>query len=72
MIDETGLDGGDYCTADGKSPILALMEEAFGNDGTGGSSIFTAVEDTWGMRLEPKKAAVDVLVIESVTRPSEN
>jgi len=67
VIDETGLDGVDYCTADGKNPTMAIEQEIFD-----GASVFTAVEDKWGMRLESKKAQVDILVIESVTRPSEN
>ena len=67
VIDETGLDGTDYCTVDGQSPTLAIQLE-LGR----GSSVFTAVADKWGMRLEPKKAQVDVIVIESVMRPSEN
>jgi len=67
VIDETGLDGVAYCTADGYSPTLAIALEI-----ERGSSVFTAVVDKWGMKLEPQKAQVDVLVIESVTRPSEN
>ena len=67
VVDETGLDGVGYCTADGQSPTLAIVLEM-----DRGSSVFTAVADKWGMRLEPKKSQVDVLVIESVTRPSEN
>jgi len=67
VIDETELDGVDYCTADGYSPTLAIALEI-----ERGSSVFTAVADKWGMRLEPQKAQLDVLVIESVMRPSEN
>ena len=67
VIDETGLDGVAYCTADGYSPTLAIALEM-----GSGSSVFTAVADKWGMRLEPQKAQLDVLVIESVMRPSEN
>jgi uncharacterized protein (TIGR03435 family) len=37
-----------------------------------GASIFTAVEEKWGLKLEPQKAPVDVLVIDHVERPSEN
>ncbi len=37
-----------------------------------GPSIFTAVEEKWGLKLESQKAAVDVLVIDRVERPSEN
>jgi uncharacterized protein (TIGR03435 family) len=71
VIDESGLDGAGYCTADGRSPILAIMPETEPQDGPG-SSLFTAVEEKWGMKLEPKKAPVDVLVIDSVEKPSGN
>ena len=67
VVDETGLDGSGYCTADGKSPILAL-----GLAMQSGGSVFAAVEEQWGMKLESKTASVDVVVIEKVERPSEN
>jgi uncharacterized protein (TIGR03435 family) len=38
----------------------------------GPPSIFTALPDQLGLRLEPAKGLVDVLVIDHVTRPSEN
>jgi len=81
IIDETGLDGTNYCTAEGQNPTLAIAMELYsGNVGTRGTaetpstspSIFTVVEDTWGIKLEPRKAEVDVIVIEKVERPSEN
>jgi len=37
-----------------------------------GPSIFTAVEDLWGLKLEAQKAPVDVIVIDHVERPSDN
>jgi bla regulator protein BlaR1 len=35
-------------------------------------AIFAAIQETYGLRLEPKKAGVEVLVIDQVQRPSEN
>ena len=37
-----------------------------------GVSIFTAIEEQLGLRLESTKGPVEVLVIDSVQRPSEN
>jgi len=35
-------------------------------------SIFTAVQEQLGLRLEPQKAMVEILVVDSVQKPSEN
>jgi len=35
-------------------------------------SVFTAVTEQLGLKLEPTKAAVDFLVIDEIQRPSEN
>ena len=37
-----------------------------------GPSIFTAVQDQLGLKLEWTKAMVDVIVVDHVERPSEN
>jgi uncharacterized protein (TIGR03435 family) len=39
--------------------------------GTSGPSIFTAIKEL-GLKLESAKAPLDVLIIDSVQRPSEN
>jgi uncharacterized protein (TIGR03435 family) len=37
-----------------------------------GTSLFTAVQEQLGLKLESQKGAVDTLVIEHVERPSAN
>jgi uncharacterized protein (TIGR03435 family) len=38
----------------------------------GGPTVFTAVQQQLGLKLEPRKAPVDILVIDHAEKPSEN
>jgi len=84
VIDKTGLTEFAYCTLDGYDPLMTVMLQ-LGPSGPGGApavpnaggdsgsgSIFTAVEEYWGLKLEPQKGPVDLLVIDHVERPREN
>lgn len=71
VIDKTGLTGlYDFTliyTSDptANSPASADADNA-------GPTIFTALEEQLGLKLEPAKGPVPVLVIDSIDRPSEN
>ena len=67
VIDRTGLTG-TY-----KLRIEATPEYRInGNPQSGDLSIFTAVQEQLGLKLEPSNAPVDILVIDSAQKPSEN
>jgi len=88
VIDKTGLEAPAYCTLDGLDPLFSVImlvgpgagggrggdqaRTAIPDADSAGASIFTAVEEKWGLKLEPQKAPVDVLAIDHVERPSEN
>jgi uncharacterized protein (TIGR03435 family) len=73
VIDKTGLTEYAYCTLGGYDPLMTVMLQLGPNGGDPGSaSIFTAVEENWGLKLEPQKGPVDLLVIDHVERPREN
>lgn len=88
VVDQTGFDAPAYCTASGDAALITLSRQLGpGGGGRGGDpqnrtalpdadstdpSVFSAVEDLWGLKLEARKAAVDVIVIDRVERPSEN
>ena len=76
VIDKTGLTGKYYVdlswTPDpgqaGAGPFGELPQAPDPN----GPSIFTALQEQLGLRLESQKASVETLVIDRVERPSEN
>lgn len=72
VIDQTGLKGAwhfglRYMTADGTAAARGI-----GLGSEPGPSIFTAVQEQLGLRLDAGKGPVDELVIDSVERPSGN
>jgi len=69
VVDQTGLPG----RFDVKLQWAADDRPAAASDaGDGGPSIFTAVQEQLGLKLEPTKAPVPVLVIDHVQMPSPN
>ncbi len=61
VIDQTGLSGG-YAFS---LPVTSDVDPS-------GVSIFTALQEELGLRLEPTKLPVDVIVIDHAEKPSEN
>jgi uncharacterized protein (TIGR03435 family) len=70
VLDKTGLSG----TFDGELtfapeplpgfPRLPLSEN--------GLSVFTALREQWGLKLEPERGPIEILVIESAQKPTAN
>jgi uncharacterized protein (TIGR03435 family) len=78
VVDKTGLKG-DYAlkwTPDPRQSgpeLIGLPPEASPPQGdTTGPSIFTAVQEQLGLRLVSQKGLVEMIVIDSVDRPSAN
>jgi uncharacterized protein (TIGR03435 family) len=83
IFDKTGLTGKyDFTlqwTPDNAPPAMAGAPEGGppGSEGApppdaGGPSLFTALEEQLGLKLEPQKAPLDVIVIDHIEKPSEN
>lgn len=85
VIDKTGYDG-HFCTTDGQEALFSLdMRGLMGGRGRGAVDppapsdpdtaappLSVQVQQKWGLRLEPQKGPVDVIVIDHVSRPSAN
>jgi uncharacterized protein (TIGR03435 family) len=64
VIDHTGLTGEYDFSLTWTSDLAAESQDL--------PSVFTAVQEQLGLRLEPSKGPVEVIVIDSVERPSDN
>jgi len=51
---------------------LVMHNEQRGSTPTDAVSIFTALQEQLGIKLEPARGPVDVLIIDGVAPPSEN
>jgi len=75
VVDKTGLTGAFDCELTW-TPQAFLQRpfdrERFPSIDADGPSIFTAVQEQLGLKLEAARGAVDVLVIDHVERPTEN
>ena len=71
VLDQTGLTGR-YDLTLTWTPDTAESADAASPLDISGASIFTAIQEQLGLKLEPTKAPVPVLVIERLERPSAN
>jgi uncharacterized protein (TIGR03435 family) len=72
IVDKTGLAGGFDLHLNWAAQLQPGDPEAGAIDDPTGSSIFTALKEQLGLKLEPTKGPVEVLVIDQVEKPSEN
>ena len=78
LVDQTGLKGTYDFTLQWTSDmglgggVLPVAPDAAGANDAGGTSIFTALQDQLGLRLESTKGPVDTIVIDHIEEPSEN
>ncbi len=63
VIDNTGLTGEYDFTLEWASDLTADSQDPL---------IFTAIQEQLGLKLEPAKGPVEVIVIDHAERPSEN
>jgi uncharacterized protein (TIGR03435 family) len=68
VIDKTGLKGA-YSV---RIEFSRVQLDSANPGGVVGASIFTALKEQLGLKLEPTKGQIDGLVIEHIQRPSEN
>jgi bla regulator protein BlaR1 len=72
VIDKTGFAGNFDVSLRWTPDQVPVGNPAAPSADTGGPSIFTAIQEQLGLKLESDKGPVDVLVIDNLERPSEN
>jgi uncharacterized protein (TIGR03435 family) len=78
VIDKTGMHGLydftlEWTPDPGQGPVVSGgREPSPPSVNTSGSSIFTAIQEQLGLRLQSARGPVEVIVIDSVQKPSEN
>jgi uncharacterized protein (TIGR03435 family) len=73
VIDKTGLNATfDISLKWTPDEVLAVGAEAGAPSGPFGGSLFTALQEQLGLRLESQRGPVGILVVDAAERPSEN
>jgi len=71
VVNKTGLDG-PYDITLRWNPIETVSGTEPQSADNSAPSIFTAVQEQLGLRLESQKGPVEVLIVDRAERPSEN
>lgn len=71
VVDSTGLTGA-YDIWMEATPAFRLNRNPDQPGDSGDITAFTAVQEQLGLKLEPRKAKIEVLVVDHVEKPSEN
>jgi uncharacterized protein (TIGR03435 family) len=73
VVDKTGVSGRyDIKLTWTPDDRVASLPGGVASSGDSGPSLFTALEEQLGLKLEPQKGPVSVLVIDRIAMPSEN
>lgn len=72
VLDKTGLEGQYDFTLEYEFPLRASVEDPGARAQPTAPSIFTALQEQLGLKLESQKGTGDVYVIDHVERPSAN
>jgi uncharacterized protein (TIGR03435 family) len=77
VVDQTGLSGRydftlNFTPDPGQAALLGGPPASAGDNPDAAPSLFAAFQQQLGLKLEPTRAPVDVLVIDKVEKPSEN
>jgi uncharacterized protein (TIGR03435 family) len=73
VLDKTNLKGlYDFKLEWAQDPIMLGINAPRAGNGFTGPSIFTAIQEQLGLKLESSKGPVELFVIDSVSQPSEN
>jgi uncharacterized protein (TIGR03435 family) len=72
VVDRTGLSGAFEIVLDYSPSALSAQPGVDTNTSSSLPSIFTALQEQLGLKLEPQKGPVDVLVVDHVEEPAAN
>lgn len=72
VVNNTGLEGNYNFKLAWTPDLVSSVSDGGSADTSGAPSLFTALQEQLGLRLEPTKGPIDMLVIDSVDKPSDN